>query len=121
MQHQPSSWLTRSLLLTLALGLVWAAIAGMDGYTLGNPPTGITAAFSCYRTLKVDFIVPMYKPAACATSSSPVASPPVVATPTAPAGGICDDPNAATDGNVSGEMPCSDQGQAPSASEATSP
>jgi hypothetical protein len=66
MQDQPIyRWpvrLASFLLLVLAVGVAWAIIAGMSGYTLGSPNLELTAA-RCFHTTKVDFVVPMWKPA----------------------------------------------------------
>jgi|SRR5215472_13396646 len=140
MQSQPSPqwfpWVRNSLALVVAVGVVWAILAGMNGYQLGSPPTGLNAVANCYHVTRVDFVVPMWKaadPSACeqtssssetATTSTSSAqcgylssSPcgngqltpptPAVTSPPPPASArVCDDPNWRTDGNVSGEMAC---------------
>jgi hypothetical protein len=114
-----------SLILTLALGVLWAVLAGAHGYTLGNPPGPLEATASCYHTMRVDFVVPMYKPAPAidCQAASPGTTPSgdvqstgasgsadggqcAACTTPAPAPAICDDPNWRTDGNLSGEKPC---------------
>jgi hypothetical protein len=115
-------FIRNSLILTLALGVLWAVIAGAHGYTLGNPPGPLEATASCYHTMRVDFIVPMYKPAPAidcqttpATDGNQAIQPDgpsnllngATSTPAPAPAKICDDPNWRTDGNASGEMPCS--------------
>jgi hypothetical protein len=118
------TWIRNSLLVTLALGVAWAAVAGLNGYTLGSPPRGLDAVASCYHVMRVDFIVPMWKPADPSVCGSPSSSAPAPTdsadggqcamcgatttstTPPTPAPMVCDDPNWRTDGNQSGEMRC---------------
>jgi hypothetical protein len=93
MQHQPNrrplAWLTGSLLIVVAVGVVWGMLAGIGGYTLGNPPTGLNAVADCYHVTHVDFIVPMWKPAdvadcAAQTSSAPAQTDPAPMVPACP-------------------------------------
>jgi hypothetical protein len=71
------NWVRNSLLLTLALGVAWAVIAGMNGYALGNPSSADQLT-GCVHTLRVDFILPMWK--SCDTQQA-VTSPPVQVAP----------------------------------------
>jgi len=57
-------WGRGRLLTGLLVGAcVWMLGAGLDGYKVGKPPTGVFATAPCYHTLRVDFVIPMWKPA----------------------------------------------------------
>jgi hypothetical protein len=89
MQHQPShapAWLKRSLAITAAIAVVWALGALANGYRLGYPPTGLEAV-PCAHTLRVDFVVPMWKPASSGSVCAPASSS---SAPAIPAGENCD-------------------------------
>jgi len=100
--------LLKFMLVLAALGaIIWPIGAGMAGYTLGSPPASLDV--SCYQIMRADWIIPMWKAGSTADCQPNSSLPPgEVATLPVPTGTtpICDDPNAATDGNLSGEMPC---------------
>jgi hypothetical protein len=90
MQGKPNSrlfrWTIGGLVAVVAVGVVWAIIAGAGGYTLGSPPTGLDAVASCYQVTRVDFVVPMWKatdPVDCGQTASDTTSP--SSAPAAPA------------------------------------
>jgi hypothetical protein len=90
MQDQPRPILWRGLkiklLILLSLALLWPILAGLNGYALGNPPSGLTLASPCYHLLRADFFVPMWKSVPCdnaisAPSTAPSPSPATTYTP----------------------------------------
>ena len=96
-------WIRNSLIVVVALGVLWAMLAGIGGYQLGTPSA--LDGPSCYHVLHVDFVVPMWKTAPATECVSATAAP-AQAPASTPAPAICDDPNAPADGNVSGEQSC---------------
>jgi hypothetical protein len=67
MQNKPNPPLlfltSRLLLIPLVIGVIWAIVAGLDGYQFGSPPTGLDAIANCYQVTRVDFVVPMWRTA----------------------------------------------------------
>ena len=85
--RKPGIRVLRPVLIGAAiLTIAWAVLAGMAGYQLGTAPTGLNAAADCELTMRVDFIVPMWKtadPAVCgaASSGAPTPAPATVTQP----------------------------------------
>jgi hypothetical protein len=96
MQDNPISWLVAGLVIAAVITVIWMIGAGANGYTLGSPPLGSGTA-SCYQIMRVDFVIPMWKaadPITCGQATIPSTA------------GVCSDPNAPADGNISGEEAC---------------
>lgn len=79
----------RGVLTGLAVGAaLWFTIYAVQGYKLGTPPLNLASPDMCYRTAKIDFVIPMYKadPNAVSNSCGQGTDPPTSGTATTPPG-----------------------------------
>lgn len=57
---QRGTTVDRLLLGLLAGAIIWLLVYGAMGYRIGSAPLA-EHPFACYRTAKIDFVIPMYR------------------------------------------------------------
>ena len=62
--------LMRILLGCVVLAVLWILVYAAQGYSLGDPPFNPASPDMCYRTAKIDFVIPMYKADPSAVSNN---------------------------------------------------